>query len=155
MDLPQKLIDYNKMLASLRSDIAHTADIMKMYMSTVDLLFKLTHIDWCGIYFFNDVTREFYLGYYRDQSTDKSTIQLNQLLLRSPLNKIEFCNNIKGEGKISPFKQASSEIKVIFRKPLKIFGLITLSSTQINNFDNIDEKYLLEVAETLAERIQY
>jgi putative methionine-R-sulfoxide reductase with GAF domain len=124
-------------------------------METVDLLFQLPHIDWCGIYFYNDVTREFYLGYYRDQPVETGLLRLDQLSLRPPQNKLDLCNNVKSEGKTSPYNQTASEIKVIFKKPLKIFGLFTLSSKQVNVFDNIDEKYLLEIAETLAERIQY
>ena len=128
---------------------------MKIYMETVDLLFQLPHIDWCGIYFYNDVTREFYLGYYRDQKVETGLLRLDQLSLRSPENKLDLCNDIKSEGKTSVYNQTASEIKVIFKKPLKIFGLITLSSKQVSIFDYLDEKYLLEIAETLAERIQY
>ncbi|MHA1969950.1 MAG: hypothetical protein ACW964_19420, partial [Candidatus Hodarchaeales archaeon] len=125
------------------------------YMETVDLLFQLPHIDWCGIYFYNDVTREFYLGYYRDQPVETGLLRLDQLSLRPPQNVLDLCNDVKIEGKTSPYNKTASEIKVIFKRPLIIFGLFTLSSKQINVFDNIDEKYLLEIAETLAERIQY
>jgi putative methionine-R-sulfoxide reductase with GAF domain len=155
LDKGQKIAEYYEILATFRSEVAHSVDVMKIYMTTIDLLFKLSHINWCGIYFFNDVTKEFYLGYYRDQPTNTSVIRLNQLSLKQPRNKLDLCNNVKAEGKISSYIQAASEIKVLFRQQNKIYGLIATSSKQENIFDDIDEKYLLEVVETIVERVQY
>lgn len=143
------------MLSTLRSEVAHSVDVIKIYMTTIDLLYELSHINWCGIYFFNDVTKEFYLGYYRNQPTNISVIRLNQLSLKPPNNKLDFCNHVTAEGKVSSYDQAASEIKVLFRQQHKIFGLIATSSKYENTFDDIDEKYLLEVVETIVERVQY
>ena len=155
MATPEKITEFNKLLNTLRNETARSIDVTKIYMTTVDLLFNLSHINWCGIYFFNDVTKDFYLGYYRDNPANISLIKLKQLTLISPTNKIDLCNDIKGEGKISSYAEAASEIKVLIRKQEKIFGLIAASSNNENIFDETDEKYLLEVVETIAERIQY
>ena len=80
---------------------------------------------------------------------------MNQLILKSTNNKIDLCNDIKAEGKISSYAEAASEVKVLIRKQEKIFGLIAASSDEKNSFDDTDETYLLEVVETIAERIQY
>lgn len=155
MNQPQKLTEYNEMLASLRSNVSHTVDVLKIYMLAIDLLFILSHINWCGVYFFNDVTKEFYLGYYRDQPPNISVIRLNQLSLKLPNEKVDLCNNMKAEGKVSPYEQASSEIKILIGQQHRTFGLIVISSKSENIFDEIDEKYLSEVVETISERVQY
>lgn len=122
------------MLASLRSKVSHTVDVLKIYMLAIDLLFILSHINWCGVYFFNDVTKEFYLGYYRDQPTNISVIRLNQLSLKQPNEKVDLCNNLKAEGKISPFEQASSEIKILIGQQHKTFGLIVIIARKVKIF---------------------
>jgi putative methionine-R-sulfoxide reductase with GAF domain len=140
---------YNAALASIRSELAKTYEEAFIYKLVVDILSKFTYFSWIGVYFFNPVTEEFYLGYYTGKLTKTSVIKLNQL----KFDKFEIIHDIDAEQKLSICPNAYSECKLLLIKNNEILGLIVVGSENQNIFDEIDRKYLLEIAETVADKV--
>lgn len=142
---------YNSVLTTLRSEISKIHEETFIYKLVVDTVAKIPYFNWIGIYFFNPVTKEFYLGYHMGKSTNTTIIQLNQL----ETSKIEIINDLNAEQKISIGPEVASECKMLLMKNKKILGLIVIGSEGINNFDEIDSKYLMEITEIVSERIYH
>lgn len=151
MELPQKTTAYNAALTTLRSEISKTYEEALIYKLVVDTLTKIPYFTWIGVYFFNPVTKEFYLGYYNGKPTNTTIIKLNQLTF----TKLEIINDINTEQKFSICPDETSECKILIMKNAKTLGLIVTGSKETNIFDEIDSKYLLEIAETVAERVYH
>jgi putative methionine-R-sulfoxide reductase with GAF domain len=151
LDISQKTSAYSAALTTLRSELAKTNDEAFIYKLVVDTLSKFPYFSWIGVYFFNPVTKEFYLGYYIGKQTKASVIKLNQLRF----TKFEIINDIKAENKLSICPEVSSECKLLLIKNETILGLIAMGSKNSNIFDEIDRKYLLEIAETAADKVYH
>ncbi|MFX1537944.1 MAG: hypothetical protein ACFFDI_27440 [Promethearchaeota archaeon] len=151
MEVSQKTNDYNAALTSLRSELAKTYDEAFIYKLVVDILSKFTYFSWIGVYFFNPVTKEFYLGYYTGKITKTSVIKLDQL----KFDKFEIINDIDIKHKLSVCPDVYSECKLFLRINNDILGLIAIGSEKPNIFDEIDRRFLLEIAETVADKIYH
>ncbi|MFX0208444.1 MAG: hypothetical protein ACFFDT_20845 [Candidatus Hodarchaeota archaeon] len=151
MEISQKTSEYNAILTSLRSELAKTYEEAFIYKLIVDTLTNFPYFSWIGVYFFNPVTKEFYLGYYTGKLTKTSVIRLDQL----KFEKFEIINDINAKQKLSICPDVYSEFKLLLRKNNKILGLIVVGSENPNIFDEIDQKYLLEIAETVADKVYH
>lgn len=154
MVLAQKEKVYNSTLTALRSGLSRFNDEMLIYKFTVDLLGKITHLSWVGIWFFNPVTKEFYLGYNIGKTSNKTVLRLDQLSFTST-TKVVIVNDIEQEKEPGIAPQVASEMKILLKKNQKILGMITVGSDRKDIFDETDKNYLAEIAETVVERIQY
>ena len=151
MEGSQKTNVYNAALASIRSELAKTYEEAFIYKLVVDILSKFTHFSWIGVYFFNPVTEEFYLGYYTGKLAKTSVIKLEQL----KFDKFEMINDIDAEQKLSICPDVYSECKLLLIKNNEILGLIVIGSEIQNIFNETDIKYLLEIAETVADKVYH
>lgn len=142
---------YDAALTTLRSEISKTNEDALVYKLVVDTLAKIPYFTWIGIYFFNPVTKEFYLGYYMGKPTKNNVIKLNQLAFA----KMEIINDIDVEQKISICPEVASESKILLTKNGKTLGLIAVGSERTNIFNEIDRKYLLEITETVADKVYH
>jgi putative methionine-R-sulfoxide reductase with GAF domain len=145
----QKESTYNAVLTTLRFEIPKTHENVLVYKLVVDTLAKIPYFSWIGIYFFNPVTKEFYLGYHIGKPSNSTIIKLNQL----EISKLEIINDINAETKFSVCPEVVSESKMMLIKDDKILGMIAVGSEKINVFDEIDRKYLLEITETVVDRV--
>ena len=151
MELPQNTTAYNAALTTLRSEISKTYEEALIYKLVVDTLTKIPYFIWIGVYFFNPVTKDFYLGYYNGKPTNTPIIKLNQLTF----TKLEIINDINTEQKFSICPNVASECKILLMKNARTLGLIVAGSKETNIFDETDRKFLLEIAETVAERVYH
>ena len=79
METTQKMSVYNAVLTTIRFEISKTHEEALIYKLVVDTLAKIPYFSWIGIYFFNPVTKEFYLGYHMGKPSNSTVIKLNQL----------------------------------------------------------------------------
>lgn len=151
MDISEKTNAYTAALTKLRSELAKTYEEAFIYKLVVNTLTKLPYFSWIGVYFFNPVTKEFYLGYYTGKLTKTTVIRLDQLRF----TKFEIINDINTEQKLSICPEVNSECKMLLRKNNTIFSLIAVGSENPNIFDEVDRRYLLEMAETVADEVYH
>ena len=151
MEISQKAGVYSTALTKIRSELAKTYEEASIYKLVIDFLSQFQFMSWIGAYFFNPVTEEFYLGYYQGKLTKTTVIKLNQL----KFTDFEIINDINSEKKLSISPDCISECKLLLKKNNAILSLIAIGSENANVFDEIDRKYLLEIAETMADRIYY
>ena len=151
MEHTQKTTVYNAALTTLRSEISKTNEDVLVYKLVVDTLAKIPYFTWIGIYFFNPITKEFYLGYYMGKPTNNNVIKLNQLAFA----KMEIINDIDVEQKVSICPDVASESKILLTKQGKTLGMIAVGSERKNIFNEIDRKYLLEITETVADKVYH
>lgn len=151
MEVSQKTGVYSTALTKIRSELAKTYEEASIYKLVIDTLSKFQYISWIGAYFFNPVTEEFYLGYYQGKLTKTTVIKLNQL----KFTDFDIINDIKAEQKLSISPDCASECKFLLKKNEAILSLIAIGSENSYNFDEFDRKYLLEIAETMADRIYH
>ena len=151
METTQKMSVYNAVLTTIRFEISKTHEEALIYKLVVDTLAKIPYFSWIGIYFFNPVTKEFYLGYHMGKPSNSTVIKLNQL----EFVKLDIINDINAEPKFSVCPEVASESKMMLIKDDKIFGLIAVGSEKINIFDEIDREYLLEITETVVDRVYH
>ncbi|MFX0182438.1 MAG: hypothetical protein ACFE95_05070 [Candidatus Hodarchaeota archaeon] len=157
MNQTEKITIYNSTLNSLRSGIARINDELLIYKFTVDLLSKTPYFHWIGIYFYNPVTKEFYLGYNIGTQAIRTMVRYDQL--RFPSNqfdaKIEIINNIETEQTDSIAPKASSEAQVLFKHGGTILGMIVLGAETTDAFVEVDKKSLIAIADTVAEKVHH
>ena len=151
MEISQKINGYNVALTTIRSELSKTYEEAFIYKLVVDNLSKIPYFSWIGVYFFNPVTKEFYLGYYTGKLSKTTTIKLDQLRF----TKLEIINDIKTEQKFSICPEVAAECKLLLTKNNTILGLIAVGSENPNIFDETDRKNLLEIAETVADKIYH
>ena len=151
METTQKMSLYNAVLTTRRFEISKTHEEALIYKLVVDTLAKIPYFSWIGIYFFNPVTKEFYLGYHMGKPSNSTVIKLNHLEFR----KLDIINDINAEQKFSVCPEVASESRMMLIKDDKIFGLIAVGSEKINIFDEIDREYLLEITETVVDRVYH
>jgi putative methionine-R-sulfoxide reductase with GAF domain len=146
---------YNSTLTALLSGIAKINDKLLIYKFTVDLLSKIPYFHWIGIYFYNPVTKEFYLGYSIGTQATNTMVLYDQL--KFPSNqfdaKIEIINNVETEQTDLVSPRAASEAQVLFKQGGTILGMIIIGSETTDTFDEVDRKYLLAIADTVAEKV--
>ncbi|MFX0124100.1 MAG: hypothetical protein ACFFAE_10720 [Candidatus Hodarchaeota archaeon] len=151
MVIPQKTSAYNTVLTSLRFELTKTYEEAFIYKLVVDTLSKIPYFSWIGVYFFNPVTEEFYLGYYSGKLAKITAIKLDQLRF----TKFDVINDINAERKFSVCPEVTSECKLLLTKNNTTLGLIAIGSENQNFFDEIDRKYLLEIAETVTDKVYH
>ncbi|UCG02263.1 MAG: hypothetical protein JSW11_22060 [Candidatus Heimdallarchaeota archaeon] len=151
MNISQKTSAYNAALSSLRFELTKTYEEAFIYKLVVDSLSKIPHFSWIGIYFFNPVTKEFYLGYHSGKVAKITVIKLDQL----SVTKFEIISDITAEPKFSVCPDVASECKLLIMKHNTTLGLIVIGSDNPNTFNEIDRKYLLEIAETVADKVYH
>lgn len=128
MEQNQKISLYKSLLTALQSGLTSIPDNMLIYKLTVDLLSKIPHLHWIGIYFYNSVTKEFYLGYNEGKTPIKTIIRLNQLNIPEFQTdaKIEIINDVQTEKDSLFSPQVICEARVLLRKNGKILGMIVI-----------------------------
>ncbi len=112
MEIPHKTSAYNTALTTLRSELATTYEEAFIYKLIVDNLSKIPRFSWIGVYFFNPVTKEFYLGYYTGKQTKTTVIKLDQLRF----TKFEVTNDTNAEQKFLICPQDISEYGLLLIK---------------------------------------
>ena len=151
MEISQKTSTYDRVLGEIRSELAKIYEEASIYKFVVDNLSQLPFFSWIGVYFFNPVTEEFYLGYYTGELPKTTVIKLKQL----KSNKYEMINDFNAEQTPSVGPEVNSECKLLLEKDHTKLSLIVIGSENSYIFDEIDQKYLLEIAETIVDRVYY
>lgn len=151
MDLQQKISEYNAVLTSIRSEISRTYEEALIYKLVVDTLSQIPYFSSIGIYFFNPVTEEFYLGYYTGKHSIANIIKSDQL----KFTNFEIINDTDTEERFSICSDIASECKLLLTKNETALGLIVVGSDDPHSFDEIDKKYLPEIAETVADKVYH
>ncbi|MFX0206805.1 MAG: GAF domain-containing protein [Candidatus Hodarchaeota archaeon] len=157
MDQTKKFSVYNSTLNALRSGIAKINDELLIYKFTVDLLSKIPQFHWIGVYFYNPVTKEFYLGYNIGTQAAKTMVRYDQLgFPTNPFDaKIEIINNIEAEQTDSISPQATAEAHVLIKQGGTILGMIVIGSEATDNFNEVDRSSLIEIVDTVAEKVRH
>ncbi|MFX0171323.1 MAG: hypothetical protein ACFE9L_05335 [Candidatus Hodarchaeota archaeon] len=153
----KKISVYTSTLNALRSGIAKINDELLIYKFTVDLLSKIPQFHWIGVYFYNPVTKEFYLGY--NVGTQATTTMVRYDQLRFPTNpfdaKIEIINNIEAEQTDSLAPQAAAEAQILFKQGGMILGMIVIASETTDIFTEVDRSSLIELVDTVTEKVRH
>lgn len=155
MEQNQKISVYKSMLTALQSGLTSIPDDMLTYKLMVDLLSKIPHLHWIGIYFYNSVTKEFYLGYNIGKTPTKTVIHLGQLNFPEHQidAKLEIINDAQTEENEFFSPQVICEARVLLRKNGKILGMIVIGSENHNAFDEVDKEYLIGVSDTVSNKV--
>ncbi|MFX0051927.1 MAG: hypothetical protein ACFFAJ_01120 [Candidatus Hodarchaeota archaeon] len=157
MNQTKKISVYSSTLNALRSGIAKIIDELLIYKFTVDLLSKIPQFHWIGVYFYNPVTKEFYLGYNIGTQATTTMVRYDQLPF--PSNqfdaKIEIINNVEAEQTESIAPHAASEAQVLFKHGGTILGMIVIGSETTDTFNEVDRTSLIEIVDTVAEKVRH
>lgn len=140
---------------TLRSSLATVNDEMLSYKIAVDVLAKVTHLGWIGVYFFNPVTEEFYLGYSTGGSPKTTIVRYNQL--NFPNNQYDasftFNNEVQPDHPSSLSPKAGSEAHILIKSAGKILALICIGASEQSTFDEVDQRSLREFGRLVEERV--
>ena len=153
--MTSKQSTYQSMLKLLRSNLASVNDELISYKLAVDFLSKITHLGWVGVYFYNPVTEEFYLGYNVGSSPKSTVVKYNQLAF--PRNQYDASYTVNNEvhqdhpSSLSP--GAGSEAQILIKSNGKILAMICVGSSERGTFDDDDRDSLRELGRLVAEQV--
>ena len=127
----------------------------EIYILAIDLMDKLPHFNWTGIYWLNNNVLELF-DYYLGKPTEHTKINIGQGVCGTAVadeNDIIVNDVLKLDNYLACSTETRSEIVVLIRKPYdnEIIGQIDIDSDKVGAFDEIDKINMQKLAKKLGE----
>lgn len=128
-------------------------EILKL---SVNLMEKLPHFHWTGIYWLNNEVLE--LGYYIGKPTNHTRINIGQGVCGTAVaeNRDIIINDVlKIDNYLACSTETRAEIVVLIKKPDgTILGQIDVDSDEVGAFDEVDRKNMEKLAKRIVLKIE-
>ena len=158
MEKIEKEKQYHSILQSINQKLLQIEDITpkKLYMLVVDHLSSIPYFNWVGIYLLNKENNELVLDYYVGKPTEHTHIPVGRGVCGSAVADKEdkiIDDVMNEENYLACSLETRSEIVVLIENQTKIIGQIDVDSDDVAAFDEIDQKYLHQVANLIVENL--
>ncbi|UCE12184.1 MAG: GAF domain-containing protein [Candidatus Heimdallarchaeota archaeon] len=160
METVEKERLYSSILQSIEQKLHQIGDItaQKLYMVIVNQLSSIPYFNWTGIYLVNKEKNELELDYYVGKTTEHTHIPIGRGVCGSAVadktDKIVEDVTLE-DNYLACSLETRSEIVVLIEDGAQIIGQIDVDSDTIAAFDEIDRKYLRQIAELIFENLNF
>jgi GAF domain-containing protein len=144
---------WNQLLTDFETGIKNkTQD--EIYKLAIDLMAKLPHFNWTGIYLLNNGVLELY-KYYIGKPTDHVRINIGQGVCGTAVAEkrdIIVDDVLKLDNYLACSAETRAEIVVLIKNSEdEIIGQIDIDSDSVGAFDETDRKYMHKIAQILGQ----
>jgi GAF domain-containing protein len=158
LDAEEKEPLYEKIIGSLRQtfDSDNYSDPSEIYLIVVSELATIPHFDWTGIYLLDSSKQELNLDNYVGLKTEHIKIPVGQGVCGSAVAEKadKVIHDVRDESNYLACSIGTrSEIVVLIEDNEKIIGQIDIDSDQVGAFDEVDRKYLRQIAQMIVEQL--
>lgn len=160
MEIVQKEKQYRSILRSIEHKLHQIEDLTakKLYLIVIDQLSSIPYYNWVGIYLLNKENNELILDYYIGKPTEHTHIPIGHGVCGSAVtdktDKIVEDVTLE-ENYLACSLETRSEIVVLIEDRNQIIGQIDVDSDTVAAFDEVDKKYLRQIAELIVETLSY
>ncbi|MHA2295743.1 MAG: GAF domain-containing protein [Candidatus Hodarchaeales archaeon] len=157
MEITEKIKLYDSILNDIRRDLSKIPnDPATIYITIIEHLANIPYFHWTGLYLYNKVRRELYLGTFSGKNSKQSLIKLGDGACGSAVayRIYKIVDDVtKYDNSITSSPDTRSEIAIVLEDRKEIIGILDIESNEIGAFDINDRKYLQEIAETAIQKM--